>query len=252
MTVKQSSCEVIFMSRKPRNRPNRNGEPRYTAYYWDAKGDERSAGTFATKGEAKAASREAEVDAARGRGSNRARGRMKFQRYVEDSWLPNHVMEHTTRESHTCAIYKHILPEFGNMRLIDIHPGHVREWITKLQDTTNLKSKSIKIYKAILSAIFTTAFNDQIIYFHPCRGVKTPPAPRKPLEVITPKQFDCIYQALPNADAQLLVEADIESGLRWGELIERKYSEMVWRGVGGFHGRCGVATCCSWCVMCGC
>jgi Phage integrase, N-terminal SAM-like domain len=167
-----------------RKRFNRKGKPRFTAYYVDVKGRERSVGTFATKGEADDKWKAAEVDLARGRVGDPARERMKFQRYVEDSWLPNHVMEDTTREGYTRAIYKHILPEFGTMRMIDIHPGHVREWITKLQNTTNLKAKSIKIYKSILSAIFTTAFNDQIIYFHPCRGVKTPPAPRKPLEVI--------------------------------------------------------------------
>ena len=36
---------------------------------------------------------------------------------------------------------------------------------------------------------------------------------------MTPEQFDAIYHALP-ADAQLLVETDIETGLRWGELTE--------------------------------
>jgi hypothetical protein len=38
--------------------------------------------------------------------------------------------------------------------------------------------------------------------------------------IITPEQFDVLYAALPDAEAQLLVETDIESGLRWGELTE--------------------------------
>jgi hypothetical protein len=35
----------------PRKRLGKDGKPRYTAYYVDVKGKERSAGTYATKGE---------------------------------------------------------------------------------------------------------------------------------------------------------------------------------------------------------
>jgi integrase len=42
--------------------------------------------------------------------------------------------------------------------------------------------------------------------------------PDKPRRIITAAQFDRLYQALPDANAQLLVEIDIESGMRWGEL----------------------------------
>ena len=46
------------------------------------------------------------------------------------------------------------------------------------------------------------------------------------LKIITPEQFDAIYGALPDADAQLLVETVIESGLRWGELTELRVSDL--------------------------
>jgi hypothetical protein len=31
----------------------------------------------------------------------------------------------------------------------------------------------------VLSAIFTTALNDQVTFLHPCKGVKTPPLAKK-------------------------------------------------------------------------
>src|SRR5262249_55420761 len=55
---------------------------------------------------------------------------------------------------------------------------------------------------------------------------KVPPTPRKPLTIVTPEQFDAIYQALPDAMSRLLVEADIESGLRWGELAELRAGDV--------------------------
>jgi integrase len=66
----------------------------------------------------------------------------------------------------------------------------------------------------------------QVIFLHPCKGVKTPTVPVKPRVIITPEQFDMIYQALPDPDAQLLVETDIESGLRWGELTELRVKDL--------------------------
>ena len=68
--------------------------------------------------------------------------------------------------------------------------------------------------------------DDQVTFLHPCKGVRTPPVPRKPLQIITPEQFDQIYRALPVADYQLLVETEIESGLRWGELTERRVKDL--------------------------
>jgi hypothetical protein len=43
--------------------------------------------------------------------------------------------------------------------------------------------------KVILSAIFTTALNDQATFLHPGKGVKTPPVPVKSRTIITPEQF---------------------------------------------------------------
>ncbi len=38
--------------------------------------------------------------------------------------------------------------------------------------------------------------------------------------IVTPTQFEQIYTHLPNDAARLLVETDIETGLRWRELTE--------------------------------
>jgi integrase len=211
-----------------RPRPCSDGTMRYLACYRDIKGEVQSAGTFASERQANKAWQRAEAEVARGRVGNPARGRMKFQRYVETIWLPNHEMELKTRQNYTSSIYKHIMPEFGSMRMIDILPEHVREWITKLK-ANGAKPPTIKYATGVLSVIFTTALSDQVISLHPCQGVKIPPVTRKPRVIITPEQFDMAYQALPDDDARLLVEADIESGLRWGELTELRVKDLNFR-----------------------
>ena len=105
-------------------------------------------------------------------------------------------------------------------------PRHIREWITRMQ-REGQSAWTIQYCKSsILSSIFTTALNDQVTYIHPCRGVRIPTVPATVRTIIIPEQFDVVYGALPDADAQLLVETAIESGLRWGELAELRVRDL--------------------------
>jgi len=159
-------------------------------------------------------------------------GQQTLERYVLDTWLPNHVIEATTRQTYTACIGKHILPWFGEMRMADIMPGDVRQWVTHLTGLRNydgspaLCPSTICGLKNLLSVIFTTALTDQITSLHPCKGVKTPTAVLKPPPVISPQQFDAIYHAIEYPGFRLLVEVDIESGLRWGELTELRARDI--------------------------
>jgi integrase len=209
-----------------RKRIGKDGKVRYTAAYRDLRGSIRSAGTFASERAANKAWQNAEVELRQGRVGDPARGRQTFRRYVEEQWLPNHVLEPTTREKYTYYLGAHILPKLGPMRMADIFPEHIREWITWMQ-REGRSAWTIQYCKSsILSSIFTTALNDQVTYIHPCRGVKIPTVPATVRTIVTPEQFDVVYAALPSADAQLLVETAIESGLRWGELAELRVHDL--------------------------
>ena len=65
-----------------------------------------------------------------------------------------------------------------------------------------------------------------VIYLHPVRGVKPPPVPKRRRLIVTPEQFDGLYGELPSETMQLLVETEIESGLRWGELTELRPKDL--------------------------
>jgi integrase len=202
-----------------RERAGKDGTVRYIAVYRDFKGRQRSAGTYSSERQADKAWQRAEIRMELGRTGDPGLGRQTFRKYVEETWLPNHEMEVTTRQGYTYVLYKHLMPEFGTMRMMDILPMHVREWVTG-QKNLGLSPATIAGNKVILSAIFTTALNDQVTVLHPCKGVKIPPVPVKPRTIITPEQFAEVYAAIPDAQFQLLVETAIETGLRWGELTE--------------------------------
>src|ERR1700684_3684117 len=84
-----------------KKRTGKGGRPGYTAVYVDLRGSERSAVTVGSERAADRAWQKAEVELRQGRVGDPARGRQTFGKYVEDRWLPHHVLEPTTPEKYT-------------------------------------------------------------------------------------------------------------------------------------------------------
>jgi site-specific recombinase XerD len=201
------------------------GRARYTAYYWDLCGHARSAGTFIRKRDANRAWRKTEAKIADGKFVNVADGRQRFDRYVTAIWLPNHVMELNTRQGYTHIIRKYLLAAFGTMRMNEILPAHIRDFL-RHRGKYGASAHTLARCKTVLSAIFTTALNDQVIHLHPCTGVKTPTAPKRPLRILAPDEFSVLLQQLPGPQWRLLAELALETGVRWGELAELRASDF--------------------------
>src|SRR5215470_13986259 len=91
-TVKLRSDDQGKLMGYSRVRAGLDGKRRYTAYYWDIHGRERSAGTFSSRKEADRAWQREETKVAEGRAGDPRRRRQTFERYVRDEWLPSHVM----------------------------------------------------------------------------------------------------------------------------------------------------------------
>ena len=210
-----------------RARAGRDGRLRYTALYRDLSGRIRSAGSYPTRREADRAWQRAEVRLAEGRATPTRHGAVTFGEYVS-TWLTHHVIESSTKQSYAYSIRAHLVPTFGAMRMVDVMPIHVREWVQQMI-TAGMTPATIRSNKIILSAIFTTALNDLVTLLHPCKGVKTPPVPVRPLQILAPEDLDALLSVIDEAQWRLLVETAVESGLRWGELTELRPGDLDWR-----------------------
>ena len=93
---------------------------------------------------------------------------MAFARYVEETRLPHHRMESSTRRRYTYSLRKHVLPEFGPVRTVASCPNTYAPG-ARLRDE-GVSVGTINANKAILGAVFTTALNDQVTFVHPCKA----------------------------------------------------------------------------------
>ncbi|MGZ4552985.1 MAG: hypothetical protein ACXVXQ_05730 [Mycobacteriaceae bacterium] len=78
----------------------------------------------------------------------------------------------------------------------------------------------------MISAILRSPSNDPVTLLHPGKGVKTPPVATKPRTIINVEQSDRLLQAVDDEAMRLLLETDIETGLRWGELTELRPGDV--------------------------
>jgi hypothetical protein len=72
----------------------------------------------------------------------------------------------------------------------------------------------------------TTALNGQVVFLHPGKGVKTPPIATRPRRIITAGHYARRHASIPADTMWLLVETDVESGLRWGKQTELRVKDL--------------------------
>jgi integrase len=196
----------------------RNGH--WTALYELRPNVYRSAGTFASRAEAEQAWREVERDLRVGNYLDPARSRWTFRRYAEEKFLPLHTgVKINTRKNYASDLRSHLLPFFGDMQLGEIYPEHVRVWVTQMQQAGYAPS-TIRTRKAALSTVFSRAVADRYLRINPAYGVKTPKEPPQRIRALAPQDVPRLLAGLPGPVSRMLVELDLHTGLRWGELTE--------------------------------
>lgn len=115
----------------------------------------------------------------------------------------------------------HILPYFGNTRLIDITQHDIDTWLATLpSDQEAMRANSLKVLKAVLRTASQPGQHGQppIIPQYPC--TRSLPRPRRRNETVpaTPEQIKVIHDSMPRRYAMSIYLAVFGDGLRIGEV----------------------------------
>jgi integrase len=148
---------------------------------------------------------------------NPAAGRITFRRYVEEVWLPSRHVEISTLAAYRSYLDKHFLPFFGDQAIADILPSRVQDWVTGAV-RGGLSPSSVVKYYVVIHSVFKRAVRDRVIAMNPCDGTELPKIPPRKSRILTPEEYQRLITHVPERH-QLMVQTDIETGLRWGELI---------------------------------
>jgi integrase len=138
-------------------------------------------------------------------------------------WFGRHKSSwsHTTIRGYTQKYMTHILPNFGNIRLVDFTASSYHDW-AKHQ---SMSGKSMNEIRNILSQIFKEAFINEVINLKPMKRTRPAKIIQKEPEPFTEVEIDKILDTLESPYREYFNIA-FYTGMRTGELIALRWEDI--------------------------
>jgi integrase len=141
------------------------------------------------------------------------------------------TLQPSTVRGYRIAIDGHLIPKFGAMRVQDLSPALLREWITGLTCT----AKRVRNILTPLKTVLEIAVNDDLIPFNPLAKVFVDRLLNKDTRessfVVDPfdsVEVEAILAAASEPQHRNLFQFAFATGLRTSELIALRWSAINW------------------------
>lgn len=142
-----------------------------------------------------------------------------------------------TLKEYTAIQYKDIYerrfkPYFGNMRIKNIRPLDIRQWLTtmeRLDKSGKLTENSKGVYFRTLSSMLGVAFRWELIDNNPCRRIRAPRNKQSAVKALQQSDFDKLFakiDSFPDPRAVLMIYLLSTTGIREGEAAGLKWQDI--------------------------
>lgn len=161
-----------------------------------------------------------------------------------DEWLPSYLenlkeeVTVNTYNNYNSYIYKHILPELGAYRLIDLTTPLIKQFINKkLQsgrirvngENRGLSIKTVKEHFVLLKKSLDKAVEDGEMMFNPCHSVSFPKQIRNEVHALEQEDQDKLEEKITDKfipNSPLTAKVALYAGLRNGEVCALKIKDI--------------------------
>jgi integrase len=178
-----------------------------------------------TKSEAHRALRKATAD--RDGGLVFDAGSITLGEYL-DRWLNTSVRDTVRRSTYVRyegLVRNHIKPSIGRMKLKGLTPTHVRSLYRKKLDS-GLAPRSVNYIHVTLHKALEQAVLDGLVPRNVAEGVKAPQVHKEEVKPLSPTQARALLSAASGGRLEALYLLAIHTGLRQGELLGLKWSDI--------------------------
>ena len=142
-----------------------------------------------------------------------------------------------TLKEYTAVQYKDIYerrfkPHFGNMRIKNIRPIDIRQWLTameRLDKSGELTENSKGVYFRTLSSMLGVAYRWELIDNNPCRRIRAPRNKQSAVKALQQSDFDKLFakiDSFPDPRAVLMIYILSSTGIREGEAAGLKWQDI--------------------------
>jgi integrase len=167
--------------------------------------------------------------------------KLTFTAFV-DEWRKKYAtkqLEYKTRTAYESHLKKRIVPTFGHMKLEDIKPLHILDFLESLsQDggrgdkkTGGLSSGTIQINHRVLKNIFARAVEWKVIKDNPVASVQKPKVVSKEIIPYDEKEVLQLLAALQKEPFhwRMMITLALTTGMRRSELLGLEWKHIDWK-----------------------
>lgn len=215
----------------------RNG--RFIGLYRDSTGKQKSAGTFAKESEALKAAQAFEAVEKQGQNAKHVlKPRKQIKVYPQTrqgsptlaaygpKWLEGQInLEATTKATYGNSV-RRIIAHLGQVALADLTKDHVTTFFATLQDS-DLSYSAVGQALTVFRGICQSAVAEGFTSHDPTAGIVL--RKKKTVEemrILTPAEYRKLYDAIDDR-YKLFIRTLVSTGLRWGECIALRASDIV-------------------------
>lgn len=203
-------------------RSTTRGEPRWEVRY--RVGGREVSRTFRTRGLATAYRRQVEHDELRGAGFDPRGGKITLDEWWT-LWWPSTVHLRASTRARDAAYYaSRIKPTLGELPLLEIDRGVLREWIAGLR-AAGLAPATVVKAAQIVSKTLRAAVDDGRLGRNPADGLELPRVEREETRFLTPAEVATLAEEIDPA-YRALVLLGAYCGLRLGEMLALRRSRV--------------------------
>lgn len=155
---------------------------------------------------------------------------MKFGEFFE-TWLrtKNQNIRPTTQVLYRRMADKYILPAFSEIKLKAMQPHSIEQYLTGLQEQ-GVGDRTCQMIYALLHVMFGTAVRKGMLDRNPLEAVQKPKVkkPRR-ITILQPEEIHQLLISVSGHPNEALYFLAITTGLREGEILGLKWSDIDWQ-----------------------
>lgn len=130
-----------------------------------------------------------------------------------------------TYDQYEGMIRVHLIPNFGNYRLVDLSESQLQKFYNNLF-TEGLSARSIYIINTVLSSALKRAVKSKLVPFNVCEAVELPKQAKKERRVLTMEAQKKLLKVLKEDELGAMYIFALFTGLRRGEVLVLRWSDV--------------------------
>ena len=145
------------------------------------------------------------------------------------NWLDGKELSNRpqTVSAYRALVRQHIMPLMGEMRLQDIQPAHLNQlYLSKKEEGRG--ARTVQVIHMVMHAVLRQAVKEGILGRNPADAVQRPKVETAERHILTEEQAQQLIIATENTRYGMLIYMALVTGMREGELLGLKWSDLDW------------------------